>query len=171
MKNLFLIFIMLIIIVFVYYIMTKIDGFIKNHSDLRHGADDENKLRIHIASDSAMLLGIFVKRFKTYFRKNMEIKVLYSIYKIERIKKKLIDGTLDIAVLTEKNVQSLDERYAMFAIPCDKEMKPESVGSRGGSCVFVVWNKLRKSKKLERILFAIEAEYYLLDCGYANYLD
>ena len=36
---------------------------------------------------------------------------------------------------------------------------------------FVVWNKSIQSKSRDRVLFAIEAEYCSLKCGYADYLE
>ena len=177
MKELFLILIMLAMFGFGYYLMAKIDNFIEENRRLIHAENRRNKAHVRIAAESPMLLDSIAAPLTAYSRANPFVEFFLSLGKAERIMQKLLDGTLDIAILAENNNFSLSENYEMFRIPCRAErslstalgLSVESIDEE--KWAFVVWNKSTQSKARDRVLFAIEAEYCSLKCGYADYLE
>lgn len=177
MKDLLLIPIMLAVFVFGYFVMAKVDSFIEENRRLIHTENRQNRAHIRIAAESPMLLDSIAAQLEAYSRANPFVEFFLSSGKAERILQKLIDGTLDIAILTEENMISLDESCAMIRIPCRTgEVVSTALGLSVESVdeekwAFVVWNKSIQSKARDRVLFAIEAEYCSLKCGYADYLE
>ncbi len=177
MKELFLIPIMLAIFGFGYYLMAKIDSFIEENRRLIHAENRQNRAHIRIAAESPMLLDSIAVQLTSYSRANPFVEFFLSSGKAERILQKLMDGTLDIAILAEDNNLSLNENHSMFRIPCRTgEFLSTALGLSVESIdeekwAFVVWNKSIQSKSRDRVLFAIEAEYCSLKCGYADYLE
>ncbi len=177
MKDLFLIPIMLAVFVFGYFVMVKIDSFIEENRRLIHTESRQNRAHIRIAAESPMLLGSIAAQLTAYSRANPFVEFFLSLGKAERILQKLIDGSIDIAILTEKNIPFLDESCATIRIPyCKGAVVSAMLGLPVESIdeekwAFVIWNKSIQSKACDRVLFAIEAEYCSLKCGYADYLE
>ena len=173
MKELFLILIMLAIFGFGYYLMAKIDSFIEENRRLIHAENRQNRAHIRIAAESPMLLDSISVQLTSYSRANPFVEFFLSSGKAERILQKLMDGTLDIAILAE-DAFSLREPFAMFRIPLRTAVplsmvSVKNIGEEKWACV--VWNKSMQSKARDRVLFAIEAEYCSVKCGYADYLE
>ncbi len=177
MKDLLLIPIMLAVFVFGYFVMAKIDSFIKENLRLIHAENRQNRAHIRIAAESPMLLDSIAAQITAYSRVNPFVEFFLSSGKAERILQKLTDGTLDIAILAEENNLSLNEYYGKLRIPCRTgKVLSTTLGLSDKSIdeekwAFVVWNKSIQSKARDSVLFAIEAEYYSLKCGYADYLE
>lgn len=177
MKDLFLIPIMLAVFVFGYLVMTKINCFIEENRRLIRAENIQNRAHIRIAAESPMLLHSIAAQLTTYSRANPFVEFFLSSGKPERILQKLMDGRLDIVILEGDSNLSLNENYSMFRIPCHTgEALPTTFDSSIESIseekwAFVVWNKSIPSKARDRVLFAIEAEYCSLKCGYADYLE
>ena len=180
MKDLFLIPIMLAVFVFGYFVMAKIDSFIEENRRLIHAENRQNRAHIRIAAESPMLLDSIAVQLTAYSRANPFVEFFLSSGKAERVLQKLIDGTLDIAILAEDNNLSLNENYSMFRIPCPQGPGKSFLHTKETIMIssideekwaFVVWNKSIQSKSRDRVLFAIEAEYCSLKCGYADYLE
>lgn len=177
MKDLLLIFIMLAVFAFGYFVMVKVDSFIEENCSLIHAESRENRTHIRIAAESPMLLDSIAAHLEEYSNANPFVETFLSAGKAERILQRLIDGTVDIAILTEENTLSLDPSCTMIRIPY---RTGEIVSTAFGlpvenideeKWVFVVWNKQIQSKARDRVLFAIEAEFCSLNCGYADYLE
>ena len=103
MKDLFLIPIMLAVFVFGYFVMAKIDSFIEENRRLIHAENRQNRVHIRIAAESPMLLDSIAAQLTAYSRANPFVEFFLSSGKAERILQKLMDGTLDIAILAEDN--------------------------------------------------------------------
>jgi len=177
MKDFFLITIMLAVFVLGYFVMKKIDSFIEENRRLIHAENRQNRTHICIAAESPMLLDSIADQLAAYSRANPFIEFFLSSGKAERILQKLMDETLDIAILTEDTNRSLNEHYGQIRIPYRTgEVLSTALGlpvenMDEENYVFVVWNKSIQSKFRDRILFVIEAEYCSLKCGYADYLE
>ena len=119
MKDLFLIPIMLAVFVFGYFVMAKIDSFIEENRRLIHAENRQNRAHIRIAAESPMLLDSIAVQLTAYSRANPFVEFFLSSGKAERILQKLMDGTLDIAILAEENnlsVGQLQFKRASFGI-------------------------------------------------------
>ena len=177
MKDLFLIPIMLAVFVFGYFVMARIDSFIEENRRLIRAENRQNRTHIRIAAESPILLDSIAVQLTAYSRANPFVEFFLSTGKAERILQKLRNGTLDIAILAEDNNLSLNEYYGKIRIPCRTgevlsaalDLSVESIDEE--EWAFVVWNKLTQSRARDRVLFAIEAEYCSLKCGYADYLE
>lgn len=177
MKELLLIPIMRAVFVFGYFVMAKVDRFIEENSRLIYAENRQNKAHIRIAAESPMLLDSIAVQLTAYSHANPFVEFFLSSGKAERILQKLLDGTLDIAILAEDNNLSMNENYGKIQIP---RRTKEGASTAYGLIVesideekyaFVVWNKSIQSKDRDRVLFSIEAEYCSLKSGYADYLE
>lgn len=177
MKDLLLIPIMLAVFVFGYFVMVKVDHFIEENRRLINAENRQNRTHIRIAAESPILLDSIAAQLEAYSNANPFVEFFLNTGKAERILQRLIDGALDIAILTEENTHSLNDFCAMIRIPCKTgDVVSTALGLPVQSIdedkwAFVVWNKSIQSKARDRVLFAIEAEYGSLNCGYADYLE
>lgn len=173
MKDLALILIMLASFILGYFLMVKIDSFIEENRRLTHTGNRRNRVYIRIAAGSPTLLDSISEQLAAYSRADPLVEFFLSSGKTERILQKLMAGAVDIAVL-EEDAFSLREPFAMFRIPLRTAVplsmvSVKNIGEEKWACV--VWNKSMQSKARDRVLFAIEAEYCSVKCGYADYLE
>lgn len=167
MKDILLILVLLAVAALGYFIMTKVDLFIEENRRLTLTENRHNSPHIHIAAESPMLLDSIAAQLEAYSNADPFVEIFLSTGKTDRILQKLMDGTLDILLLTEVKKVPLDELCAIIQIPYrTKGIMSSSLGLSfenldNDDYIFVVWNKLVKSKARDRVLFAIESEYRL----------
>lgn len=152
-----------------FLLMARIDRFIKKNRRLIHTENRQNKAHIRIAAEAPMLLEQISPQLKAYSRANPFVSFSLHTEAPERILHALMCGTLDLAILGEEGTCALEARCAALQIPCPTGRFPlGSTHTEGRACV--LWDGTRPSRARDRVLFAIEAEYCSLQCGYADYL-
>lgn len=177
MKDLILIAMMLALIIFGYYIMTKVDRFIEENQRM---VDDEIRngmQKVRIAAENPMLLDSVSSALESCGKADGRVSFFLSTGRAGRILEKLLDEQVDIVLLTEEAGRQLDNRCLSFSIPYEQTVKPISVfglsvdhlAEDGRICV--VWKKNGGSKSRDRVLFILENEHCRLKCGYADYLN
>ena len=174
MKTLALILIILIVMLFGSFVVTKFNIFIKKNHRLIYMENRHNKTHIHIAAESRTLLNSVLAH--TNLSSHTFIEFVLSSGKAEHLLQKIIEGRLDIVILTEKNIHLLNEPLKKTKIPCrDIGVTFKAIDLMNDrnedKCAFTVWNKCKKSKDRDRVLFAIEAEAFSSNNGYVDYLD
>lgn len=160
MKVMLLIPILLLVFVFGYFIMGRVDTFKKEQHYMIQEENKPKKTYIRIAAESPILLELIAVQLKVYSHGNPFVKILQSTEEAELILQELADGTVDIAIIQENDSIHLDESYAVIRIPY-----------RTNEMAAVVWNKSIHSKVRDDVIFTIEAEYCSLKCGYVDYLQ
>ena len=177
MKDLFLIPIMLATFAFGYYIMTKVDTFINENQRLIAAENRKSQYQIRIAAESPMLLDSVASALENCSEADPHIEFFLSSGRAHHLLEKLLNEQIDILLLTEEHAEQLDQQYESVLIPYQRTtMQANTLGLPVENLdeevwINVVWKKGLKSKKRDRVIFALENEHCRLKCGYADYLD
>ncbi len=177
MKELLLIPIMMAVFAFGYFVTVKVDAFIEENRRLIEQENRKNHSQIRIAAESAVLLDSVAAQLEACSAANPYLEFFLSTGKAERILQRVLDGTMDIALMTEEKADNIGDSYGTLRIPCHTGivifpmlgLPVENLDEENRICI--VWNKAVQSKSRDSVLSAIEAEYCTLKCGYADYLD
>ncbi len=165
MKEILLIPIMIAVLAFGYFVMVKIDSFIEENRRLIQQENRKNHSQIRIAAESAVLLDSVAPQLESCSAANPYLEFFLSTGKADRILQRILDGTIDIALMTEEKADRIGDTYGTLQIPCHTGivispmlgLPVENLDEENRICI--VWNKAVQSKSRDRILFAIEAEY------------
>lgn len=164
MKDLFLFPVMLAVIVFGYFIVTRIDRFITENQRL---IDEENRnarSKIRIAAENPVLLDCIACALNNCSEAEPHIAFFLTTGKPNRIMERLNEEQADIVLLTEENAVKTDDQYKTINICCKNRT---TAGSAYGlhientdsfTPLQIVWKKKHKSKDRDRVIFAIENE-------------
>lgn len=177
MKDVMLIIVTLAVFAFGYYIMKKVDEFIYENQRKIALESRNNRSQIQIAAEMPGFLDSISTALESCSAANPYMDFFLSSGKVKRLLQKLLDGTLDIVLLSEETAENLSEEYSSIRIP---HQTAHSVVTMLGLVVenideerwiYVVWNKNRKSRDRDRAIFALENEHCRLKCGYCDYYD
>lgn len=165
MKDLFLFPIMIAVIAFGFFVITKVDRFI---SESQRQIDDEKrnfKNQIRIAADNPALLNRILSVLEDCSETKPHIALFLSTGKPNLILEKLINEQLDIVLLSEISEEIPDDNYKFIQITAhNKDLIIPSLGLQienndDESDIFLVWKKKFRSKDRDRIIFAIQNEF------------
>ena len=177
MQDFLLILMLLATFAFGYFVMVRLDAFFDENQRLIEQESRQNRDHIRIAAESVAMLHSIAEPLEECSAANPYLEFFPSTGKAEHILRRLSQGTLDIALLTRESAAHIESSCAAVKIP----YRPASVMSQplglpvenmdDDEWVYVVWNQSIPSKNRDRVVFALEAAYCTLKCGYADYLD
>lgn len=165
MKDLVLILSMLAIFVFGYFLMKKVDEFITENQRRIATESRAEHCKVRIAAENAMLLNCVTAALEVCSEANPCMEFFFSSGKPDRLLQKLSDETMDLVLLSENSVESLQDNCAFVKIPCEGLHVTESAlglpieNLDEENYLYVVWNKQVKSKNRDRVIFTLENEY------------
>lgn len=177
MKDIMLIIVTLAAFAFGYYIMKKVDEFIYENRRQIALNSRKSKTQLWIAAEMPGFFDSISSALESCSAMNPYIDFFLSSGKAKRLLQKLLNGTLDIVLLSEEAANNLSEEFGSIRIP--HQMKYSMTTGLGLTVdtideehwLYVVWNKNNISKDRDRAIFAIENEHCRLKCGYCNYYD
>lgn len=164
MKGLILVITILAMFVFGYFVMKKVDELIEENQRLIVLESRDNNCQIRIAAETPMLLDSAATALEVCSDANPYIEFFFSSGKVNRLLQKLLDETVDLALLTEDHVKDLCDDLAFVKILCESGQATETAfgfsikNPDKENWFYVVWNKNVKSKNRDRVIFALENE-------------
>lgn len=176
MKDLMLIIVTIAAFVFGFYIIKKVDDIISENQRQITAENRNSRCLIRIAAETSILLDSAASALENCSATHPYLEFFLSSGKANRLLHKLLEGSVDIVLLSEERGKNLSTEYVFIQIP---DQKNQSVTAMPGVSVenldkdrwiYVVWNKSIKSKNRDRVIFALENDHCRLKCGYCDYL-
>lgn len=177
MREVLLVMVLLAVFVLGFFAVKKVNNLITQNQYYALEQNGGGRSQIRIAAEKTYLLESIEPAWESCSAANPYLELSLQRGKSRRLLRKLQDGSVDIALLSEKSSENLSPEYTAVQIP-DQAAYAEaataklSVAERNeGRHVYAVWNKKIKSKERDRVIFALENEYCREKHGYRDYLD
>lgn len=158
MKFVFLLPALLALLTLAYYAVTK---------RRFNGAGLHRQKQLRLASESPALLASVASAMEHCSDEEPHISFLLSSGSAEQLLEKLMNGQLDIVLMSSDSSGQPGEDFDFILIPRDKAQNADSPEN---TQVMVLWKKSCSSKSREHFVFALENEYFRLNCAYADYM-
>lgn len=153
MKDLVLIFAVLILMTFVYQGIKRIDVMKKLRRRIIADKDNNHRCKIRIGAENRIMHDKISDALNRCKQVNMYLEFINIVGKPEKLLKKLSKGKVDIVLLNENHIQGISQRFALVKVGC--QHKNENTYSKE-KVLYAVWNKSIHSKYRDNIVFLIE---------------
>lgn len=171
MEDLILIPIVLALIAFGFYIMTKVDRSIDESRRMEARESRDEKSKIRIAAENSLLLDAVAPALASCSEAEPHIAFFLSSGRAERIIEKLMADQVDIVLLDgEQTELPAGQCSALLIRDAAAELSSgplglpvENFGKDEG--IQVVWKKRLKSKDRDRVIFVLESSCGRQSCG------
>ena len=151
---------------FGFYVMKKIDDFIEKNNRLITSMDRMSSRCVRIASENPMFFDVIASTLEHYSNSNPYMDFRLSSSHAKRLLRLLSDGNIDLVLLSEDNAKDLSDPFGCTSISyCPNQKVVTTLGLTVENMddtgqIIIVWNKAILSKDRDRVLFALENEYW-----------
>lgn len=176
MNDLFMIPILLAVLAFGYYIMTRVDRVIEEDRRTIAEENRNGKSRVRIAAENPALLDAVASALESCSSADPHIDFFLSSGTAELLLEKLAAEQVDIVLLTGEREGLSGGDIVSIKIPCEKlpmvsvhGLPVEAAVAETG--IRAVWKKSASSKDRDRVIFALENSYCRSEAGHRNAFD
>lgn len=135
----------LVLFSFGYYLSKRFDDFMEQNN--RQLPPDQNTV-IAIASEPPVLRNLSIKILDSCLHISPCIEFHFSVRSFRPLLQKISDGAVDLAFISEQNIQELPDSHDFGRIHIKNPDK--------NCCFWIVWNRHVSSRCRDRILLAFE---------------
>lgn len=155
---------------FGYYVIKKIDAFMEENNRLFASMDARESRCVRIAAENPMFFDAVAPALAHISDSNPDMEVRLSSAHAKHLLRRLCDGSIDIALLSEENAKPVNSAFGCTLIPACTDQKAVTVfglpvDNADDQRIVMVWNKTLSSKDRDRVLFALENEHLSFECG------
>jgi len=149
-----------------YIAVKQLDSFILGQITAKNS---QRKRYIKIAAENQELLDFAASALKDGFAASSQIELQYICGSAKHLLRKLSRRTVDIVLLSEKDVVNISNKLSYICVPSPDESSDLSLDEMGEICI--VWNKTIQFQERERMILILENEHFRLKHGYCDYLE
>lgn len=167
-RDIILLIVVLATALYGYYVTRKLDNGMADNRRRRAAEKGISGGTVRIAAEDHHVLAAVTPALEYCSELHPDIRISIRRNGTRRLLRRLSDGDIDIALLSEETVKGLGRGFAYIPIPAEEETDARA---EAAPPVYAAYRKNIPSPLRDRVIFYLETEHCRLKTGYCDYMD